>query len=254
MSRRAPIWERAVSYAAVGATRAADLMEYPPTGYRPLERRALIGHGPARWEHAWTETLTWGIQQRSGFRVEVVETPAELDRMGYTPVGFDDDGAPIAPAVVDSSGERIYAADGRPLLRPGDTAWLGIPFGPLRLRFPARVVYVVDEPNRRGFAYGTLPGHAERGEEAFIVERSDDGSVWVSIRAFSRPGGFFWWLVNPVLRLTQGFYTARYLRALATPLAADTAPDAVVPQPAEAAGAAAEASGDSAPAATRDPA
>ncbi len=39
--------------------------------------------------------------------------------------------------------------------------------GPVRV--PCRVVYVVDEPDRRGFAYGTLPGHAESGEELFLV-------------------------------------------------------------------------------------
>jgi len=27
----------------------------------------------------------------------------------------------------------------------------------------ARIVYVIDEPRRFSFAYGTLPGHAERG-------------------------------------------------------------------------------------------
>ncbi len=40
-------------------------------------------------------------------------------------------------------------------------------FGPLRA--PCRVVYVIDEPDRRGFAYGTLPGHPESGEELFAV-------------------------------------------------------------------------------------
>jgi uncharacterized protein (UPF0548 family) len=30
---------------------------------------------------------------------------------------------------------------------------------------PCRVVYVVDEPRRAGFAYGTLPGHPEIGGE-----------------------------------------------------------------------------------------
>ena len=29
-------------------------------------------------------------------------------------------------------------------------------FGPFRVKAPARVVYVIDEPNRKGFAYGTL--------------------------------------------------------------------------------------------------
>ncbi len=36
-----------------------------------------------------------------------------------------------------------------------------------------RIVYVVDEPGpirRFGFAYGTLPDHAETGEERFLVE------------------------------------------------------------------------------------
>jgi uncharacterized protein (UPF0548 family) len=56
----------------------------------------------------------------------------------------------------------------------------------------ARIVYVLDEagpPLRRyGFAYGTLPGHTERGEERFMVEwRHDDDTVWYDLLAFSQP-------------------------------------------------------------------
>jgi uncharacterized protein (UPF0548 family) len=51
----------------------------------------------------------------------------------------------------------------------------------------AKIVYVVDEPNRFGFAYGTLPGHVECGEERFLVECDADGTVWYDVRAFSRP-------------------------------------------------------------------
>jgi uncharacterized protein (UPF0548 family) len=217
---RGPLWERAVSYAAVGATRAPDLLEYPPTGFRPLERRVLIGHGPERWDWATTQTLTWGVQRAAGFTVQVEEAPAEATVLSYQPVGFDEAGEPVQPAVVGENAERVYAPDGTPLLRPGDSARLGIRFLFLRLTFPARVVYVIDEPNRRGFAYGTLPGHAESGEEAFLVDRSDDGSVWFTVRAFSRPPTFWWWLVDPVLRMTQAFYTARYLRALTGPIPA----------------------------------
>ena len=36
------------------------------------------------------------------------------------------------------------------------------------LQAPCRVVYVIDEPDIRGFAYGTLPGHPESGEERFV--------------------------------------------------------------------------------------
>ncbi|REJ85837.1 MAG: DUF1990 domain-containing protein [Planctomycetota bacterium] len=54
-----------------------------------------------------------------------------------------------------------------------------------------RIVYVLDEeqPLRRfAFAYGTLPEHAESGEERFQVEwRADDDTVWYDILAFSRP-------------------------------------------------------------------
>jgi hypothetical protein len=36
-----------------------------------------------------------------------------------------------------------------------------------------RVVAVIDEANRYGFAYGTLPVHPETGEEAFMIVRDD---------------------------------------------------------------------------------
>lgn len=85
--------------------------------------------------------------------------------------------------------------------------------GPVRA--PCRVVYVVDEPNRRGFAYGTLPGHAESGEELFLVRydpRTED--VYAEVVAFSRHAT--WWsrLAYPVTSLIQRVVTDRYLRAL----------------------------------------
>jgi uncharacterized protein (UPF0548 family) len=53
-----------------------------------------------------------------------------------------------------------------------------------------RIVYVVDEGvrvKRYGFAYGTLPEHAESGEEPFTVEWHEaDNTVWYDILAFSR--------------------------------------------------------------------
>ena len=52
----------------------------------------------------------------------------------------------------------------------------------------SRIVYVVSEPDRYGFAYGTLLEHGESGEERFTVEfRAEDQSVWYDIYAFSRP-------------------------------------------------------------------
>jgi len=51
----------------------------------------------------------------------------------------------------------------------------------------SRVVYVIDESRRFGFAYGTLPDHVEKGEERFLIEWLPDDSVWYGILAFSRP-------------------------------------------------------------------
>ena len=80
---------------------------------------------------------------------------------------------------------------------------------------PCRVVYVVDEPDRRGFAYGTLPGHAESGEERFVV-RYDPATdeVYAEVVAFSRHGTWWSTLGSPVTTVIQRVVTDRYLRAL----------------------------------------
>ena len=85
--------------------------------------------------------------------------------------------------------------------------------GPVRA--PCRVVYVVDEPDRRGFAYGTLPGHAESGEERFVVRYiAATDEVCAEVVAFSRHAT--WWsrLGSPVTSMAQRVITDRYLRAL----------------------------------------
>jgi uncharacterized protein (UPF0548 family) len=66
----------------------------------------------------------------------------------------------------------------------------------------ARIVYVIDEPRRFGFAYGTLPGHVECGEERFLVEERDDG-VWYDVRAFSKPRYWGARVAYPITRLLQ---------------------------------------------------
>ena len=71
----------------------------------------------------------------------------------------------------------------------------------------ARIVYVVDENEsvrRFGFAYGTLPDHAETGEERFTIEwnRADD-TVWYDILAFSRPHHILARMGYPLVRRLQ---------------------------------------------------
>jgi uncharacterized protein (UPF0548 family) len=70
-----------------------------------------------------------------------------------------------------------------------------------------KIVYVVDESgpiSRFGLAYGTLPDHAGRGEERFLIEWDQaDNSVSYEILAFSRPNYFLARLGYPVVRRKQ---------------------------------------------------
>jgi uncharacterized protein (UPF0548 family) len=79
---------------------------------------------------------------------------------------------------------------------------LGTPV--LALAAPCRVVGVVDEPTRWGFAYGTLPGHLEQGEEAFVVSTSPEETVRFDIVAFSRPGDSVVRLSGPIGGVPEG--------------------------------------------------
>ena len=73
---------------------------------------------------------------------------------------------------------------------------------------PARIIYLVGEGGdveRFGFAYGTLPGHAERGEERFLVEHDRrSGAVFYDVFAFSRPNQPLAWIGYPFARVLQG--------------------------------------------------
>lgn len=108
-------------------------------------------------------------------------------------------------------GAGIRVHDAPPRAVPGadvSCSWLGV-------RIECRIVEIIDEPDRRGFAYGTLPRHPEIGEERFVVE-IDDASQVVTARivAFSKPSGLIMRLGAPVGRLVQKRMTERYLDAL----------------------------------------
>ena len=70
-------------------------------------------------------------------------------------------------------------------------------------RNSAKIVYAFDEPDRFGFAYGTLPGHIEMGEEVFWVERDEAGLVSYHIKAFSKPRFWLAKIGYPIARFYQ---------------------------------------------------
>ena len=145
-----------------------------PAGYRHVRRCTVLGHGRACFQTAADRLTTWGMHRAAG---RTVEASAPTTALGAVVV-------------------------------------LGVGVARLRLRAPCRVVDVVDEPHRRGFAYGTLPGHPEQGEERFVVEHEADGTVVLQLCAFSRPAT--WWarLGGPVTRAAQDVVTRRYAAAL----------------------------------------
>lgn len=77
-----------------------------------------------------------------------------------------------------------------------------------------RIVYTIDQPNRFGFAYGTLPGHVEQGEELFVVEYHQNGEVYYRIRAFSKPGHWLVQLVYPLARWLQRRFSRQSLQRM----------------------------------------
>ena len=145
-----------------------------PDGYVNLKRRMIIGRGMDRFVDASRALFGWQMHLRSGLRV----------------------------------------ATSSPRVKHDAIVMLGIGVGPFRLNAPCKVVYIIDEPNRQGFAYGTLPGHPESGEEAFVIEHADDDSVIFDITAFSKPASDLATLTGPLGRLAQRRMTARYLRSL----------------------------------------
>ncbi|HEX6709595.1 MAG TPA: DUF1990 domain-containing protein [Rubrobacter sp.] len=84
---------------------------------------------------------------------------------------------------------------------------------------PCRVLYTIEEHYggcvRRGFAYGTLPGHGERGEERFTVEwRRGEDSVFYDLYAFSRPNSLLAKLGYPLARKLQHRFAKDSLQAM----------------------------------------
>ncbi|WP_049581015.1 DUF1990 family protein, partial [Streptomyces sp. SBT349] len=120
--------------------------DLPPPGYRLMRLRKRVGRGDADLAAAGDAVVRWRMHRAAGLRVEAEEAEAA----------------------------------------PGVAVRVGFGLGPLRLWAPCRVVWTVREDGRVGFGYGTLPGHPVRGEEAFLVERAADGTVWLTVTAFSR--------------------------------------------------------------------
>jgi uncharacterized protein (UPF0548 family) len=137
-------------------------------------RHVEVGRGRAAFDAARTAVRTWVPQRALG--------------------------AGITPA------EQGIALD--------ETIVLVLRRGPLFVVAPTRVVAVIDEPRRFAFAYGTLPGHPESGEESFMVEWLPDDAVRATIRVQAVAASLAARAVGPCAGWLQNAALRRYLRAI----------------------------------------
>lgn len=169
-------------YDAVGSTRYDET----PQGYHRLEYRARIGAGSEVFARAGQALLNWRMHRAAGLPMTATDTP---------------------PTIGTNTLGRLGAG-----MLIGRLRTLS-PLGTLGLPVPCRVVWTVDEPDRIGFAYGTLDGHPEAGEESFVVTREPDG-IYFTVRAYSRPAVWYARLGGPATRKAQHYAARRYANAL----------------------------------------
>ncbi|MGD0592238.1 MAG: DUF1990 domain-containing protein [Acidimicrobiales bacterium] len=115
-------------------------------------------------------------------------------------------------APLRAAGLRLWPPDAS--IREGVDVAATKRLGLLHVVVLCRIVYVVEDPDRYGFAYGTLPGHPEEGEELFCVTKQANGDVVFRIVAFSRPADVLTRLGGPLGRRVQRRMTDRYLSSL----------------------------------------
>ncbi len=152
------------SYPTVGVTENTQLSDPELAGYNIDHNRIVIGRGQTDWERARTSIQSWKMFDMPWVEVYRPQTPIRKDE---------------------------------------NVAVLILHFGFYSLN-AARIVYTIDEPERYGFAYGTLTEHGESGEERFSVELDPiTGDVSYDLLAFSTPNHFLARLGYPLTRSLQ---------------------------------------------------
>jgi uncharacterized protein (UPF0548 family) len=167
------------AYSEVGATRST-----PPAGYRFNHLRALLGKGEEVHARAVNALLSWRLLAVAGLEI----FPSQ---------------PPMQPQTNIALLSRHFARLG----------------GLWSLDF-SRVIYILEaQPEkggaiqRTGFAYGTLPGHAVRGEEVFSIEwHLATNEVWYDIFSFSLPANVITRLAGPLARAAQKQFASASLR------------------------------------------
>lgn len=143
-----------LSYAPVGCTRDERQGEPVPKGFNRDQERVLLGKGEQTFLAASQAIKNWQMMPPS------VVQPCPT-------------GLAIEEGAMTANIFRAWTLGG----------WLVL---------PTRILYVVNDVQnnfrRSGFAYGTVQGHWEQGEERFLVLwNQEDDTVWYDLLVYSRP-------------------------------------------------------------------
>ncbi|HYJ45416.1 MAG TPA: DUF1990 domain-containing protein [Pyrinomonadaceae bacterium] len=153
-----------ISYPEVGATRSSRL----PAGYPINHYRGKLGAGGEMFERAVASMRAW-----------------EMYSLDWTKLCWPD--TPV---------------------REGEVVGVLAHHLGLWSLNACRIIYTLEEERgdsrRTGFAFGTLPGHVEEGEERFTVElKGESGEVSYELFAFARPKPLVAKIAYPIVRALQ---------------------------------------------------
>lgn len=150
----------------------------PPAGYPINHYRSMLGTGYRTFECAVAALRSWEMYNLSWTKLYYPETPVK-------------------------AGEVV--------------AVLARHLGFWSLN-ACRIIYTLEEKGeiyRNGFAFGTLPGHVEEGEERFTVEwERETDAVWYELFAFARPKLWLAKLGSPLVRLIQRQFASNSFDAM----------------------------------------
>ncbi|QDT80274.1 hypothetical protein Mal35_37450 [Gimesia maris] len=212
----------------------------------------MVTHARCRWFITFTEKLETMFDFRKPDPAQIsdfIKVQAQLE-FTYSSIGATRSATPPDGFQVDHN--RICLGQGRAVYEQAKRAlqdWQHFRLNWVSLHRPAalpepgqtvailaqalglwvlnasRVVYVLEETEpvqRYAFAYGTLPEHAECGEERFQVEwRADDDSVWYDLYAFSQPQQLLSKIAYPYVRRKQKQFARDSLQAMQTAVGKD---------------------------------
>jgi len=170
---RAPDLDRLRSAPFTYAEVGATQDDELPAGYAHGRREAVVGSGRAAFDRAVAAMFDWRMQKGVGLRVRASGPPTEPGTV-----------------VVLTAGLRRFGYD-----------------------IPCRVVWARTDGDEQGFAYGSLPGHPESGEECFVATLRPDGDVVFTTRVFSRLATPLARLGGPVSRVVQRAAIEGYVAA-----------------------------------------